>query len=272
MGPGRLMQPHASAVLCSITIAMIPEYDPNLAKIHRSYTVSEIADLLGCGTHAVLQWIRTGELKPLGGRPYIVHGIALRACLIEKLSRRRHPLQPGEFYCPRCRMGRKSKPECHDVICLEKKLTDDKWLGQARGRCEVCDAQLHQYCAVAKDGGGWDCTTAVSLHNRSIQPMNIPVFNERNEWLKRDYRIALRAGGYAENTIAHRMRSLDTWEVFIERRDFWKFNVDDAEVFNRFFVGESKYQDAKAIISFNAQQYANGNQGLLPSVVRPAGI
>ncbi len=78
-----------------------PNY--RLVKIHRNYTVEDIAGLFGAHKNTVRQWIKAG-LEPLDRRrPMLVHGSDLSAFLRDRKQKNKRPCQPGEVYCVRCR-------------------------------------------------------------------------------------------------------------------------------------------------------------------------
>jgi hypothetical protein len=82
-------------------------------------------------------------------RPYLVIGEEIRRFLKEKNRKRKHPLKPGEFYCPRCGIPRKSIPDRISIEITEKRLGKYK---QAiiRGRCEICDCRLSRFSSNRK--------------------------------------------------------------------------------------------------------------------------
>src|ERR1700712_1579374 len=80
--------------------------NPRLVKLHRSYTVADIARLLGVHKNSVRGWQRAG-LDPLdGSRPLLFQGQALRGFLEERRAKRKCPCPPVTFYCFRCRQAR----------------------------------------------------------------------------------------------------------------------------------------------------------------------
>lgn len=58
---------------------MTRRVNPNLVKIHRSYTARELADCLGVHKNTVRHWQRKG-LTPIDARrPYLFKGAVVRA-------------------------------------------------------------------------------------------------------------------------------------------------------------------------------------------------
>lgn len=80
-----------------------PNYQ--LAKIHRNYTVEEIARLFNVHRNTVRQWIKRG-LPVLDGRPALILGRELRTFLRTRRERAKRGCESGELYCMRCREPR----------------------------------------------------------------------------------------------------------------------------------------------------------------------
>jgi Helix-turn-helix domain len=80
--------------------------NPNLIKVHYSYTASELAKRLGVHKNTVRNWRREG-LSALACRPVLFHGGAVRTFLVARKASRRRPCPPSMFYCFRCRDRRK---------------------------------------------------------------------------------------------------------------------------------------------------------------------
>lgn len=77
--------------------------NPHRLKIHRSYDMRELADLLGVHKNTVRQWRRDG-LKPVDNRrPILFTGDTARAFLIARNASRKRPCPPGTIYCFGCR-------------------------------------------------------------------------------------------------------------------------------------------------------------------------
>lgn len=112
--------------------------NPRLAKIHRSYTVDEIATLYGAHRNTVRAWIKRGLPTLDDRRPVLVLGRHLRDFLQARREVNKKTCGPGRLYCVRCR-----EPQCpKDGAVRYEPLTET--LGNLVGRCPCCDAGLYR--------------------------------------------------------------------------------------------------------------------------------
>lgn len=118
--------------------------NPRLAKIHRSYTVDEIAKLYGVHRNTVRAWIARGLPTVDKRRPVLVLGSHLSAYLQARRTANKRSCGPGEIYCLRCREPR--RPAGGDVRYHPQTPT----LGNLVGRCECCGAGLNRRVSLAK--------------------------------------------------------------------------------------------------------------------------
>jgi hypothetical protein len=81
--------------------------DPRRIKIHRSYTVEQLAQLLDCHKNSVRSWLKQG-LEPLddGKRPLLIQGREARRFLETKRQSKKRRCRPHELYCLHCRDAR----------------------------------------------------------------------------------------------------------------------------------------------------------------------
>ena len=107
-------------------------------KIHRSYDVSELAEVLGVHKNTIREWQRLG-LSPVDERrPLLFMGAAVIAFLKKRLMSRKSPCPPGTFFCLRCRAPKHPALGMVDVIPLNA-LT-----GNATGLCASCEATMYR--------------------------------------------------------------------------------------------------------------------------------
>ena len=79
-------------------------FNPRRVKIHRSYSVSEVAKLCGAHKNTVWAWLKSGLKQIDQRRPVLIQGRQLAGFLQTRRERKRQPCRPGELYCFRCRM------------------------------------------------------------------------------------------------------------------------------------------------------------------------
>lgn len=106
-------------------------------KIHRSYTTSEAAKLLGVVKLTVIRWIDTGLPVIERKRPLLIHGSDLRAFLQARLPSKQ-PCRPGYFYCLRCRAPR--RPAFDEA---EFRPTTTR-TGMLEGLCPDCGSMIYR--------------------------------------------------------------------------------------------------------------------------------
>lgn len=107
-------------------------------KIHRSYDVSELAELLGVHKNTIREWQRIG-LSPVDERrPFLFMGAAVIAFLKKRVMSRKSPCPPGTLYCLRCRAPKSPALGMVDVIPMNA-LT-----GNATGLCAGCEATMYR--------------------------------------------------------------------------------------------------------------------------------
>lgn len=115
-----------------------------LVKIHRSYTVEEIARLFGTHKNTVRNWLRKGLRTVDERRPLIILGPVLIDYLKVRRAKNKRKCRPGEIYCVRCHEPRRPK----DQLAAYRPLTPTS--GNLVGRCPRCNIPIFRRVSLAK--------------------------------------------------------------------------------------------------------------------------
>jgi hypothetical protein len=145
--------------------------NPRLAKMHRNYSVDEIARLYGIHRNTVRAWLKRG-LPPVDDRrPLLVLGRHLSEFLEARREVKKRPSGPGLIYCLRCREPRRP---AGGVVRYEP-LTPN--LGNLVGACSTCGAGLYRRVNRARMEaalGDLQVMTAVGLEHIDESPKPTP--------------------------------------------------------------------------------------------------
>ncbi len=123
-------------------------------KIHRSYTVDEIARLFGIHKNTVRQWLKSGLPTIDSRRPTMARGADLIAFLRMRRAAKKRRCLPGQIYCVCCRdpkfpAGRMVEYQpiapkignltaiCPDCGCLINRRVNLAKLDQVRGEMDI---------------------------------------------------------------------------------------------------------------------------------------
>lgn len=117
--------------------------NPQRIKLHRSYTVPELAKRLDVHKGTVRLWRADGLKSIDGNRPAMFQGATVRAYLTKRNTSRKCPCRPGELYCFRCREPRKPAQGVLDYLAATLAS------GNLRAPCGACGAIMHQRVRLA---------------------------------------------------------------------------------------------------------------------------
>lgn len=117
-----------------------------LVKIHFTYSVGDVALLLGVHKNTVRHWLAEGLPAIDQRRPLLIAGDALVDFLKARRAMNKRPCRPGEIYCLRCRLPR--VPLGNRVIY--RPLSNSQ--GNLIGECPDCGIGLYRRTSLEKLG------------------------------------------------------------------------------------------------------------------------
>ena len=118
----------------------------HLVKIHRSYTVEEVASLCGHHKNTVRLWIKDGLPTINDKRPMLIPGCLLKEFLQARRRKNKCPCKLGELYCVRCRAP---KSPAGNIAHF---TPDNEKVGNLEAICPDCDAMMNQRVNMGKLG------------------------------------------------------------------------------------------------------------------------
>ena len=143
--------------------------NPRLAKIHRNYTVDEIANLFGVHKNSVRNWVKGGLPTCDDRRPMLILGRDLVAFLHARRVKNKRPCQHGEIYCMRCRMPQRPAGNMAEY----QPITSTS--GNLIAICPCCESMMYRRVNLAKlvqIGANLEITMPKALPHidESVQP------------------------------------------------------------------------------------------------------
>ena len=113
-------------------------------KIHRSYTVEEIASLFSIHKNTVRGWVKAGLSPSDDKRPMLFLGHTLAAYLNARRVKNKQTCQPGEIYCVKCHA-----PKLPAADMAEYKPVSDT-LGNLVAICPDCNSIMNRRVNLSK--------------------------------------------------------------------------------------------------------------------------
>lgn len=143
--------------------------NPRLAKIHRNYTVEDIASLYGIHKNTVRTWVKQGLPTIDDRRPMLILGKDLSAFLQAKRVKNKRPCKPAEIYCVKCHAP---KSPAGNMVDYESRTESH---GSLIGMCPDCSTMMYRHISLAKLDqvrGQLDITMPQALRhiNKTTQP------------------------------------------------------------------------------------------------------
>lgn len=121
---------------------MAKHQNPNLAKIHRNYSVEEVADLFSVHKNTVRSWIKDGLPINDNKRPLLILGSSLRDYLQAKRASSKQKCLPHEIYCLRCKTPQRPAENMVDYESINANT------GRLIGLCPCCNGIINKYLRI----------------------------------------------------------------------------------------------------------------------------
>ena len=118
--------------------------NPGLVKIHRSYTVEEIARLLSKHKNTIRNWIKGGLSTIDEKRPALIQGQVLFDFLRSQRGKNKRHCMPGELYCVRCRKPRIPSENWAEYLPVTETI------GNLKAICPDCDSIMNRRVSLSK--------------------------------------------------------------------------------------------------------------------------
>lgn len=110
--------------------------DRRRIRIRRTYSVPEVAALLGVHVHTVRRWLKNGLGSIDGQSPTLIHGAELRRYLDARVKSMKQKCGPDEMYCLSCRAPRLPILGSVHIADLNEKTV------RLAGSCCTCGGQI----------------------------------------------------------------------------------------------------------------------------------
>ena len=123
---------------------MAKRLNPNLAKIHRNYTVEEAANLFSVHKNTVRAWIKSGLATNDDKRPVLILGSELKSYLQAKRQSNKRKCKLFEIYCVRCRNPQLPAENMVDFEPINHTS------GRLIGLCPKCGCIINKFFSITK--------------------------------------------------------------------------------------------------------------------------
>jgi hypothetical protein len=112
--------------------------NPQRVKVHRTYTVDELACLTDMHVNTVRAWQKTGLDALDDSRPTLFKGDVVKAFLERRKAASKQPCGPGKIFCLACRAPQ--RPALGMVDYVPTTCT----MGALKGLCPTCERVIIQ--------------------------------------------------------------------------------------------------------------------------------
>ena len=123
---------------------MAKRYKTQKIRIHQSYEVWEVAEVLGITVQTVRKWMEDGLPALKAKRPALILGFELKGYLDAKATKTKQKLALGECMCMSCR-----RP-CMPYGLMVDYIPMTSTTGLVRALCERCEAVCMRLTSKAK--------------------------------------------------------------------------------------------------------------------------
>lgn len=124
---------------------MAKKLNPNKSKIHRSYTIEEVASLYSINKRTVQNWIQDGLSVIKEKKPFLILGTDLRIFIRLKNKSRKRKCKPHELYCFRCKKA--SMVQANSIHFLR----ETHGTGRVFGECIQCGTKVHKFYSLRNE-------------------------------------------------------------------------------------------------------------------------
>ena len=118
--------------------------NPYHVKIHRNYTIEDIANLFQLHKNTVRTWVKQGLPVIDSQRPMLILGGDLREYLQSKRKAKKTTCKLNELYCVSCK-----SPKLPALNVVEFIATNEQ-TGRLIGICPTCDSVMNKFVSQSK--------------------------------------------------------------------------------------------------------------------------